>query len=119
MSARHVSFPNSNSFSSAVTGPTKRLVYVSALGAAEDSFRSNGINTTIGRGTEKLDTDDYNNYNDYDNNDNDYEILTYRRYLGSNFKWYIEYEKGVLFQGIKGKNASFILIPFKGNPFNF
>jgi AMMECR1 domain-containing protein len=62
MSARHVSFPNSNSFSSAVTGPTKRLVYVSALGAAEDSFRSNGINTTIGRGTEKLDTDDYNNY---------------------------------------------------------
>ena len=62
MSARHVSFPNSNSFSSAVTGPTKRLVYVSALGAAEDSFRSNGNNTTIGKGTEKLDTDDYNEY---------------------------------------------------------
>jgi len=45
-------------------------------------------------------------------------ILTYRRNRGFNYKWYVEYEKGVLFPGIKGKNEDFMPIPLKGNPIN-
>jgi hypothetical protein len=46
------------------------------------------------------------------------EILTYRRNRGLNYKWYVEYEKGVLFPGIKGKNEDIIPIPLKGAPIN-
>jgi CarboxypepD_reg-like domain len=46
------------------------------------------------------------------------EILTYRRNRGLNYKWHVEYEKGVLFPGIKGKNEDIIPIPLKGAPIN-
>jgi len=46
------------------------------------------------------------------------EILTYRRNRGLNYKWFVEYEKEVLFPGIKGKNEDIIPIPLKGAPIN-
>lgn len=46
------------------------------------------------------------------------ETLTYRRNKALKYKWYVEYEKGVLFPGIKGKYEDFIPIPLKGNPIN-